>query len=292
MTVQLRDATVAIIGIGLLGGSVGMALEGHCARRIGVVRPGDDEGARAAIERGAVDETRALDAAVAAADLVIFATPVEVTVELIANVSTHLTEGTVLTDLGSTKRVVVDAMRALDPPVLAVGGHPMRGGIEHGIAHARGDLVRGGSWALCEAHDPEGNARRIVEELVVAANATPVWLDAHEHDAIVARTSHLPYVLAQSLAHAASGVQHHGLAGAGLAGATRLAAGDVAMWGGVLRTNGDEVVAAIGELQRTLDEAATRIAAGAPLGELDSWLGRGRVLARGDEASEPGALPG
>lgn len=289
---DLADATVTIVGLGLLGGSIGLALDGQCAQRIGVVREGDVDGASAALECGAIDHVDTFERAVAAADLVVLATPVETTVELIAHVAAHLTPGAVLTDVASTKRMVVDAMRALDPPVLAYGGHPMRGGVAHGIEHARGDLMRGGAWALCSAYDPDGVAASLLEQLLVAANATPVWLEAAHHDAIVARTSHLPYVVAQSVAHAVGSIEHLGLAGAGLAGATRMAEGDLSMWSGVLRTNGDEVVAAIGELMQTLEEATTRIAAGGPLGELDQWLGEGQTLARRDEADTPGTLPG
>lgn len=290
--IELADATVTIIGLGLLGGSIGMALDGQCARRIGVVRTGDVTAASAALERGAVDHVDELDRAVAAADLVIIATPVEAAVELLPRVAAHLAPGAVLTDVASTKRVVVEAMRVLDPPVLAYGGHPMRGGIDHGIDHARGDLTRGGAWALCEAHDPDGIARALLQQLLVAVNATPVWIDADAHDAIVAHTSHLPYVVAQAVAHAVRTEDDCGLAGAGLDGAVRMARGDVDMWSGVLRTNAEHVLRAIEHLRQQLDIATTRIAAGGPLGELDAWLDEGRVLALGDEAATPGTLPG
>lgn len=288
--IALADATVTIIGLGLLGGSIGMALDGQCARRIGVVRSGDVDGASAALERGAVDHVDELARAVAAADLVILATPIETTVELLPQVAAHLAPGAVVTDVGSTKVAVVDAMRALDVDATMWGGHPMRGGVEQGIEHARGDLFRGGPWALCEVGAPDAGARALLEQLLVAANATPVFIGADDHDAIVAHTSHLPYVVAQAVAHAVRTEDDRGLAGAGLDGAVRLARGDVDMWSGVLRTNADHVLAAIEHLRWQLDIAATRIAAGGPLGELDDWLAEGRALAIGDEADSPGTL--
>ena len=294
---ELIDSTVVIVGPGLVGGSLGLALEGQCARRIGVVRPGDEVGAGAVIERAAVDDVLALEDAIPLGDLVVLATPVETAIELVPRIAPLLREGAVLTDVASTKRDVMVAMQeaaagAADAFV-AIGGHPMAGGVAAGVEHARGDLFRDATWAICAPsdddaggddgdaavarRDAQASGRALVEQLVVAVDATPVHLDPATHDAIVARTSHLPYVLAQALVHAVGDVDAHGLSGVGLAGATRLAAGDVTMWGGILRTNADQVLRAIADLQASLAEVSSRIAAGGPLGELDSWLTAGRA---------------
>ena len=126
MSMPLSESTVAIVGLGLMGGSLGLALSGRCARRVGVARR--EEVAREAARVGAVDTaTIDLASAVREADIVVLAMPVRAILETIPVVVETMREGSILIDLGSTKAQIVEVMNRLPSHVAAVGGHPMCG---------------------------------------------------------------------------------------------------------------------------------------------------------------------
>jgi prephenate dehydrogenase len=252
----LAESTVAIVGVGLLGGSVGMALAGQCAWRIGVV--GDADDTVAPVTSGCVDVVAPLEVAVGAADLVVLAAPVRAIVELVAQVGAAARPGTVVTDVGSTKRAIVAAMDELPEGVAAVGGHPMAGGELPGLEHADGELFEGRSWALVPTARTTPAADRLVRELVAAVGGEVVDVPADDHDRIVALTSHVPYVLGQALLAAQAQLaaelpQAELLTGGGFRDVTRLARGDQRMWADILATNGDQVDVAMAMLGRAID---------------------------------------
>ncbi|MCW2924113.1 MAG: Prephenate dehydrogenase [Thermoleophilia bacterium] len=245
----LLDSTVAIVGLGLLGGSVGRALVGACARRIGVVAPGDADAERTARAFEVVDELASLGDAVAAADIVVLATPVREIVRLLPEVARHARPGTLVTDVGSTKVDVLAAMGAVDPALglQLVGGHPMAGGTASGVGASDPELFSGARWAICPVPGAAPVAVERLERLVLATGADPVLTEADEHDRAVALVSHLPRLVAMQLVALLEEVDPDDaalartLAGRGWAGATRLAAGDDAMWDDVLATNAANV---------------------------------------------------
>lgn len=259
---SLRDATVAIVGVGLLGGSLAYALEGRCARRIGVVGPGEDPDAALR----AVDEVRTLEAAVAEADVVVLATPVRTIVELVPRVATLAKPGTLVTDLGSTKGAVVAAMtRAARerPDVAFAGGHPMRGGVQSGVEHASADLFEGAPWLLCPVATMGEDGIGRAGELARAAGAEPIVMSCDEHDPALALVSHLPYVVASALAERlAARPDAQPLAGTGWQRITAGAGGDEAMWQDILATNATAIADELDELAATLADRATRLRAG------------------------------
>lgn len=276
---RLVGSTVAIIGIGLLGGSLGLALAGRCARRIGVVEEGDAATARAAIDRGVVDGVETLEDAVGVADIVVLATPVRTIIKLLPAVAQLVRDDTLVTDLGSTKSQIVAVMEGAGGAGVFVGGHPMCGGTAHGIEHADASLFVGATWALCPARDDGdedgGDAVARGAELAAAVGARPLQLSAEEHDRAAALTSHLPYVVAQALVHvvAERATQRPGadrLAASGWARATEAASGDVAMWRDVLTTNAAPIVDAIDVLRAELGELATTLREH-PAG-VEAWL--------------------
>jgi prephenate dehydrogenase len=258
VSAELRDATVAIIGLGLMGGSLGRALDGHCARRIGADR--DAATAARALQLGAVDEVAGdAEACASHADLLVLAMPVGQVIEDAPALAAQLPAGAVLTDLGSTKAAVCGTFDQLPGHVAAVGGHPMCGRAGGGIDAADGELFRGARWVVCPTARTTPDAQQLVEALARAVGADPIVLDPSIHDRAVATASHLPYVIAQALvgaladADAATDGAASTLASTGFAGATRLAAGGVDMWRDILLTNAPNVRTSLAELRARLD---------------------------------------
>ena len=254
---RLADATVAIIGLGLMGGSLGLSLKGRVARRIGVEL--DPERARDALAGGAVDEIATLSDAAALTDLVVLAMPVRSIIAAIPELATTMRSGAVLTDLGSTKVDVRAAMNLLPDHVAAIAGHPMCGSERSGFAAADAALFRGATWAISDTLRTTADARTLLLDLIAATGAQPIDVAADKHDAAVATASHLPYVLAQALVAAGQAADEEAaglvstLASTGFAGAARLASGDVVMWRDILGTNASNVHGAIQMLRCELD---------------------------------------
>lgn len=277
----LERAGVAIVGLGLLGGSLGSALHGRCARRIGVVEPGDEQNAAAACAAGIVDDVLELDEAVAVADMVLLCTPVATVLDLLPRVAAAARPGAVVTDVGSTKAAIVQAMRDAGGEAQFLGGHPMCGGTTAGLSAIDPEMFRGAPWALCPVEPDAAQEPSLVLELLQAVGAVPVRIGADEHDRTVAVTSHLPYALAQALVHlhqerVAGDTRAAQLAGRGWSGATRLAAGDVAMWRDVLVTNREHLTDAIAALVAQLQQLARVLDQDADgSSELQAWLERG-----------------
>jgi prephenate dehydrogenase len=252
----LGECTVAIVGLGLMGGSLGLALRNHCAHRIGVDL--DHVAEAGAIDAGAIDEFAPLATAAARADIVVLAVPVRQVALLAGDIAAWMRPGRVLTDMGSTKVDACAALDAVDEHIETIGGHPMCGRELSGIAHADGGLFRGARWVLSTTLRTTQFTRSIVGELVDATGAVAIDVDRHIHDQAVATASHLPYVVAQALAGTlveadarTSGVAGR-LAATGFRGASRLASGDVQMWLDVLATNGGNVRDSIETMQRHL----------------------------------------
>lgn len=276
---RLDRCTVAIHGLGLMGGSLGRALEGKVRRRIGIVPDDDIDAADIAVELGAVDEVTTMSVAVPAADIVVMALPVREIVEQAPHVAMQMVDGAVLTDLGSTKQAIVRAMERAPGGVHAIGGHPMCGRHTPGIAHADPELFRGARWVLCPTSRTDARAQGLVESLVRGVGAEPVTMDADVHDRAVAVSSHLPYVVAQALVHAIAAAERRdgiasSLAATGFAGATRLASGDVRMWGDILLTNEDAVRAAMRMLEDELSQMRLRFD---DHDALVTWLAQGQA---------------
>ncbi|MFN0067902.1 MAG: prephenate dehydrogenase [Limisphaerales bacterium] len=265
--VPFRHAS--ILGVGLLGGSLGLALRhrGLASRVTGFVRRA--AAAAEVLAAGAVDDaTTDLAAAVRGADLVVLCTPVAQIGELARSLAPHLAAGTVVTDVGSVKAAVIGAAEG---PVHAagahfVGSHPMAGGEKTGVGAARADLFEGAVSLVTPTSATDPAAAEAVRQLWRGVGARVVDLDADTHDALVARTSHLPHVLAFALARyvldpAASPLQR-GLCATGFRDTTRIAAGSPPMWRDILLGNRAHVLAALDGLGEQLAELRTAVAAG------------------------------
>jgi prephenate dehydrogenase len=250
MSKSLSDCTVHLIGLGLMGGSLAMALRDK-VRRITAedIAPGVLE---SALERGVIDAASAADEA----DIVVIAIPAHYIIPLIA--ALKLRPGTLVIDLGSTKTRICDALDRLPPQIMAVGGHPMCGLAENGYRNAIPTLYDGARFVLCETKRTTNEARTLSETLARAVGAQPLWMDRARQDHLTALTSHLPHLLSFALMRLAmdGSVEDsalYELAAGGFDGATRLARTDAAMIVGMFSTNADQIRCAAAQLREHLD---------------------------------------
>ena len=241
----MRDRRrLAILGVGLIGGSVGLA-----ARRAGGwhVVGYDPAGAADATRRGAVHEAATdVTSAVAGADLVVLAVPVGAAAGLLPG----LGAGAVVTDVGSTKGSIVAAAAAAGVTRF-VGGHPMAGGERGGVAHARPDLFDGAVCLVTPTADTDPAAVEAVEAFWRSLGGRLRRLSPDEHDRLVADVSHVPHVAAAAVARAADPAAVP-LAAGGWRDVTRIAGGDPDLWRDILLDNRGHVRAGLVRLRDDL----------------------------------------
>ncbi len=248
-----------IIGLGLIGGSLGMALG-----RYGIARErwGNDLEPRAmekAMDKGAVDQTASLADALRGAELVILAAPVAVNLQLLEVIAPLLGKKTLVTDVGSSKREIVEAMeRRLPPGSDGVGGHPMAGSELSGIDSASPHLFRETVYFLTPGRTASQDALELMEKIALLFGARPLRISAREHDRVMAPLSHLPHLIAAALVNVLGGSSGgvgslSSLAGGGFKDTTRIAAGDPALWSDILLSNADHVGEALDLFLREVD---------------------------------------
>jgi prephenate dehydrogenase len=252
-----RFERLAVIGLGLLGGSVALAARerGLVGRVVGAGRR--REPLEAARRRGVVDEVAAAPDAVAGADLVVLGTPVEGMPGVLREIAPRLAEGAIVTDVGSVKGTLADVLAGLLPRgVHYVGSHPMAGSHLRGVEHARADLFEGATVAVAvrSGDDPAAVAR--VEGFWAGLGARVVRRDPAAHDADVAWTSHVPHVLAWAFAAALEQAPEGAgeLAGPGFRDFTRIARADPELWSDILCANRKAVA---GPLHAVAERLAT-----------------------------------
>lgn len=236
---------IAIIGLGLIGGSIGLGLRrwssenGDALRIVGFDEDLDKQSR--ARKMGAIDEAEwSLSNAVANAEIVIVAIPVGGMKQVFEDIGAHLKHGAVVTDTGSTKSDVLEWARGLPDHVHFVGGHPMAGKAES-LEAADPDLFNGATWVICPSVSASEAAVRNVLGIVSAVGAETFFVDPVEHDSYVAGVSHLPFVAAAALMHstARDGAWRDmkSLSSTGFKDTTRLALGNPQMHRDILMTN-------------------------------------------------------
>ena len=260
---------VAVIGVGLIGGSFALALKEAraCSHVVGAGR--SPANLRKALELGVIDSI-APDAVAAAhnADLVLLATPVAQFLRLFREVASVLGPKAVITDGGSTKRDVVTAGRAALGRKLGqfVPAHPVAGAEKSGAEAARADLFRGRRVILTPLPESADSAVKKVQAAWSACGARITRLDAEEHDAILGAVSHLPHVLAYSLVHELAtrenGAQLFEYAAGGFRDFTRIASSHPEMWRDICIANSDRVLEELKKYRRKLDAVGKLLEAG------------------------------
>lgn len=255
---------VAVLGVGLIGGSIGLAAR----RRLGaeVVGHGrNPQRLERAVELGAIDRAASsLAEACAGAEVVFCAGPVAALPEQARQALAASGPETVVTDVGSTKGELV---AALGGDERFIGGHPLAGAETAGVENARADLFEGARWYLTPTECSSGLLYDRLQRTVAGLGARPQAIDPGGHDRLMATVSHLPHVLANALVAAAAAEltrdsERLPEIGPSFRDATRVAGSNPAVWADIFASNREAVAAAIESISRRLDEAAALIRAG------------------------------
>lgn len=256
--VQHRDATetplpiLAIVGVGLIGGSIGLAARraGQFSRILGIGR--DPESLERARRFRCVDETSTELQFAAQADIVAFCTPVDRIAEQVLSLAPHCRPSTLLTDAGSTKSVIVDTIEASLPNhVDFVGAHPLAGSEKRGPEHARADLFDGRITVLTPAANTRSGAEERASLFWRGLGSDVRVMSPAEHDCALALTSHLPHLVAAALAGSVTDELRE-LTASGFRDTTRIAASDPAIWTAIFEQNADGVIAALDKFEKHL----------------------------------------
>jgi prephenate dehydrogenase len=267
---------LAVVGMGLLGGSVAKAArERNLAREIiGVGR--DARRLRPALADGTLDHaTTDLAAGVRGADLVVLAPPVQTLERLLPAVWAAASPEALITDVGSTKASIVATAERLagERPLAFVGSHPMAGGEQSGYAVARADLFTGATVIVTPTECTDSRAVKSVTVFWEALGAHVAVLDPHTHDRVVSAISHLPHLVAYALVEAAARVESSALdfAARGFKDTTRIAASDPDVWREIFLANRGPLREGLSAFRAVLDEVERLVEAGDAAG-LRAWL--------------------
>jgi prephenate dehydrogenase len=251
----MQPNRLSIIGVGLLGGSIGLAVK-SAAMACAVVGYGHRTSTlEKAKDIGAIDEPASSAAeAVKGADLVILCTPVGIFRQNLAEIGPALSPGAIVTDVGSTKRSVVDLARQILPKsVHFVGSHPMAGSEKRGVEFARADLFQGATCITTPTADTNAGALQAVEAFWRTIGMQITQTSPDDHDRLVCDVSHLPHALAAALV-AMQRDDALPLAGKGFLDSTRIAGGDGGLWRDIFLDNRDNLRSSATRFRERLDE--------------------------------------
>ncbi len=270
---------IAVLGVGLIGGSIGLAARSRAdAQVIGYDR--DDAVCARALELGAIGSGAASVAeAVADAEVVFVATPLSTIAETVTSALDGAGPDCVVSDVGSTKR----PLEAAGADERFIGGHPLAGAETAGVEHAREELFDGATWYLTPARgSTAGVLYERLHRLLCTIGARPTAIDPLTHDRLMACVSHLPHVLANALVEQAAtltadeGAQRLPAVGPSFRDATRVAGANTGIWTDIYMSNRDALVEGIDELLLRLQEVRSWLAEGdAPT--LGQWNDRARA---------------
>lgn len=276
---------IGIIGLGLIGGSLALA-----ARQlwpsglvIGVDR---NEVLEQAVARHAIDVAANDLTIVSEADVVILAAPVLQNIEILRRLPGCIDKPVIVTDVGSTKRAIVEAAATLPAHFTFVGGHPLAGSTRSGIEAARADLFAGRPWLFTQnggeaANGRAGEAMPRLFQFAEALGAVPHAMDAGAHDHLVAFISHVPQLAASALMQAigdAAGEEGLALGGRGLMDTTRLAGSPADIWADICASNADQIGAAIDALVNLLQQVRGQLQDREAIGRLFDAARRWRAV--------------
>jgi prephenate dehydrogenase len=231
----LSSANVGIVGLGLMGGSMAMALHGRCAKLIGV--DPDHEVLHLAEQLNIFEcLSNEVGNILSKADIIILAAPVCAIINIIHELPAISKHNTIVIDLGSTKVDIVNAMETLPELFDPIGGHPMCGKETSSMINADEYLYREAPFLLVPLQRTTAHAKKIAEQIVSTIGSYPIWLDAVTHDRFTSITSHFPYILSTILA-ATTPIEAKPLIGPGFKSTSRLASSSTEMMSDILFTN-------------------------------------------------------
>jgi prephenate dehydrogenase len=269
---------IAVLGVGLIGGSIGLAARARAEAEVCGYDPNPRVGARA-LELGAVERVaNDVAEAVRGADAVFVAAPVGALPATVAAALAGAPPGCVVSDVGSTKRLVADA----GADERFIGGHPLAGAETSGVEHAREDLFDGATWYLTpDAGNTAGVLYERLHRLLTSFGAQPTAIDAGTHDRLMACVSHLPHVTANLLVTQAAGLlggdsQRLPAVGPSFRDATRVAGANSAIWTDIYMSNRDALVAGLDELSERLADVRAALVAG-DAAAVTAWNERARA---------------
>jgi prephenate dehydrogenase len=258
---------IAVLGVGLIGGSVGLAARRRLGAEVVGFDPDADRLGRAleleALDRGANDVAQAVNGA----EVIFCAAPVGALPELADAALAAGGKDAVVTDVGSTKRGLLQGLSGHPAAERFIGGHPLAGAETSGVENARDDLFEGARWYLTPTEQSSGLLYDRLQRTVSELGARPQAIDADAHDRLMATVSHVPHVLANALvqqAAAALAEESERLPGVGpsFRDTTRVAGANPEVWGDILTTNREAVATAIDAVSERLAAASALIRAG------------------------------
>lgn len=265
----MNISKIAIIGTGLIGGSLGLAIKKtpNPPKVVGFSRT--LKSSKRAVERGAIDTVcQDIATCVEEADIIFIATPVSSIVEITRNISSIVKSGAIISDVGSTKSSIVKTIEDFLPKdIHFIGGHPVTGSEHDGIEYASADLFRDFYYVLTPTAKTDSNAFKTLHTLLNSIGANVIAVEADKHDEILATLSHLPHMVAALLVNRASkqvGEKQNwlSLAAGGFRDTTRIAASNPDMWLDICLENKQALVENLKVFANSLQELTTLIEKG------------------------------
>jgi prephenate dehydrogenase len=257
---RLQDARIAIVGLGLMGGSLALALRGKCAALYGIdSQPATLELALAKkiVDRAERDPVHLLPQA----DLIVLATPVLAILDWIARLPSLTQHASIVLDLGSTKKDILRAMGALPERFDPLGGHPICGREKLGLEHAAANLYQDAPFILTPLERTTRRAMSAAEQIVAGVGAYIIEIAAEEHDRALAATSHFPFLLSSALA-LSTPQEFAPFVGTGFRSTSRLAGTPSHMTMDILKSNRDNILRAIRSFRNSLDQIESLLESG------------------------------
>jgi len=255
----LATSKIAIIGLGLMGGSLALGLRGKCAAIFGI--DPDPAALELALSQQIVDDASSDSATLLPkADVIILSAPVPAILTLLEKLPTYTSNPCIVMDLGSTKRLVVEAMSRLPERFDPIGGHPICGKEKLSLANAERTLYYAAPFLLTPLERTSPRALSAAQQIIEALGAKGKILDPADHDRFLAATSHLPFLISSALA-LATPPEATPFVGPGFKSTSRLAGTSASMMLGVLQTNRENVLDAIHAMQTQLAQLESALSA-------------------------------
>jgi prephenate dehydrogenase len=256
---RLQNAKIAIVGLGLMGGSLALALKGKCIALYGI--DSDPATLELALDKRIVDQADSDPAKLLPqADLIVLATPVPAIIDFLQKMSLLMPNPCIVLDLGSTKKEILQVMASLPDRFDPIGGHPICGKEKLGLENAEANLYQGAPFVIAALDRTTPRARSLVKQMISVVGAHLIEVNAEEHDLALAFTSHLPFLLASALILSTPS-EFSVFIGSGFKSASRLAGTPSSMMLGVLQSNRENVLHALSFFQRQLSEIQAKLSA-------------------------------